>query len=219
MSSHLVFDLDKLRDRCDEVNPIDAQPTVDALKAKLKKYPDLYALAAPQIGIKERVICIKYNNGVIKEYINPMVLESSGSHYAIEKDISAPEKEFITLRPTQIHVRYQTSDAKPEENILKDSVAEVFSRMMNYLDGVAIDEDGLEIDPEWDFDALSNNDQKELINYLYPIFIKQRKDKMDKLVDEDKDARELKEAMEFMKAVDEGKVQFDYSVKKEIHSA
>ena len=165
MSRHLVFDVEALRDRCDEVNPIDAQQTVKDLTTKLNKYDDLYALAAPQIGIKERVICIKYNNGVIKEYINPMILESSDYHYCIENDISIPEKRFITLRPNKIKIRYQIQTAKPEENILNDAVAEVFTRMMNYLDGVALDEDGLEIDNEWNFDELSDKDKKQLVNY------------------------------------------------------
>lgn len=212
MSKHLVFELEKLRDRADEINPIDAQNTVKELKAKIKKYPDLYALSAPQIGIKERVICIKFNDGVIKEYINPMIVKSSGYHYSREKDISIPEKEFFVLRPDEIQINYQTDTAKPEQNILRGAAAETFVRMVNYLDGVVLDEDGLEIDPEWDFDNLSEKDQKELINYLYPIYIKQRSDKMNKIVDDDKDAKELKEAMEFMQAVDEGKVQFDTSI-------
>lgn len=213
MSNHLVFDLNKLRDRSDEVNPIDAQKTINELKAKLKKYPDLYALSAPQIGIKERVICIKFNNGIMKEYINPMIIKSSGYHYSREKDISIPEKEFFALRPDEIQINYQTETARPEENILRGAAAEIFVRMVNYLDGVVLDEDGLEIDPEWNFDNLSKKDQKQLVNYLYPIYIRQRAYKMNRIVNEDKDARELKEAIEFMKDVDEGKVQFDTSVK------
>lgn len=219
MSKHLEFDLDKLRDRSDEVNPIDARSTIKELKEKLKKYPTLYALSAPQIGIKERVICIKFNDGVIKEYINPMIVKSSDYHYSRERDISIPDKEFFVLRPNKIQVNYQTATAKPEENILNGPAAETFVRMVNYLDGVVLDEDGLEIDPEWDFDNLSNKDQKQLINYLYPIYIKQKADKINKIVNEDKDAKELKEAMDFMKAVNEGKVQFDTSIKSEKKNA
>ena len=63
MANNLIFDLDELRERVDEVNPIDAQSTVKALITKLKKYDSLYALCAPQIGIKERVIVFKYNKG------------------------------------------------------------------------------------------------------------------------------------------------------------
>ena len=148
-----------------------------------------------------------------------MIVKSSDYHYLRERDISIPDKEFIVFRPSEIRIRYQDEYAKPEENILKSPVAETFVRMVNYLDGVVLDEDGLEIDPEWDFDNLSNKDQKQLINYLYPIYIKQRTDKINKIVNEDKDAKELKEAMDFMKAVDEGKVQFDTSVKSEKKNA
>ena len=62
-----------------------------------------------------------------------MVLKSEGLHLVRERDISIPDQEFICPRPNKILVRYQTETAKPEENILKDSVAEVFDRMMNYL--------------------------------------------------------------------------------------
>ena len=193
MSKHLIFDLDKLHDRCDEVNPIDAQQTVKEITLKLNKYKDLYALSAPQLGIKERVLCIKYNNGVIKEYINPVILKASKYHYIREHDITIPEKEFIALRPTEILVRYQTNTAKPEENIVKDSAAEIFDRMVNYLDGLTLEDVALPIDEEWKFDELTEEDQKELV---------------------DKDAKELKDAIDFMTAVDEGKVTLDYSYKK-----
>ena len=215
MSAHLIFDLEELHERCDEVNPLDAEKTIVDLTAKLKKYKELYALSAPQIGVKERVICIKYNNDVIKEYVNPVVLKSSNFHYTRERDVTIPETEFISLRPNEILIRYQTKTAKPEENILKGSVAEVFDRMMNYLDGVTLDENSLPIDPEWNFDELNEKDQLELINYLFPLFIKHRSEKANNDVQNDPDAKELQEAIEFMKAVDEGKVKFDRSCKKE----
>ena len=74
MAKHLIFDLDQLRQDCDEVNPLDAQQTVRDLTAKLKKYDDLYALSAPQIGVKERIRCIKeYAN--VGKIISAIILE------------------------------------------------------------------------------------------------------------------------------------------------
>lgn len=203
MSTHLIFDLEQLHEICDEINPIDAQQTVGELTAKLKKYKDLFALSAPQIGKKERVICIKYNDGVIKEYINPMVMESSEYHLVREKDVSIPEKEFICPRPGKILVRYQLASAKPEENILREVVAEVFDRMMHYLEGITLEDYGLEVEGE--FDKASEEEQGEIID-LYIKSLKKRKELLDDNIENDKDAKELKEAIRFMKAVDKGEV-------------
>lgn len=205
MSSHLVFDVEQLHERCDEVNPIDANQTVLDLTAKLKKYNDIFALAAPQIGKKERVICIKYNDGVIKEYINPMVLKTEGTHLVREKDISIAEKEFIAPRPNKMLVRYQTKDARPEENILKDAVAETFDRMMNYLEGITLEDIGLEVDEE--FDKAPEEDRNAIIN-MYVESLKRREEILQDNINDDKDAKELQEAIRFMEAVDKGEVQF-----------
>ena len=203
MSSHLVFDVEQLHERCDEVNPIDANQTVLDLTAKLKKYKDIFALAAPQIGKKERVICIKYNDGIIKEYINPMVLKSGGTHLVREKDISIAEKEFIAPRPNKMLVRYQTKEAKPEENILKGAVAETFDRMMHYLEGITLEDIGLEIDE--DFDKASDEERNEIIK-LYIESLKKREEILQDNIDNDKDAKELQDAIKFMEAVDRGEV-------------
>ena len=206
MGKHLVFDLDKLREYCDEVNPLDAKQTIQDLKSKLKKYKDLYALSAPQIGINERVICIKFNDGVIKEYINPMVLKSEGLHLVRERDISIPDQEFISPRPNKILVRYQTCDAKPEENILKDSVAEVFDRMMHYLQGVTLEDYGL---PVLDgFDDLSSDEQQEIIS-MYLESLKKREVLLNDNIENDPDAKELRDAIKFMEAVDKGEVTLE----------
>lgn len=205
MSTHLIFDLNDLHDICDEVNPLDAKKTVDDIKVKLNKYKDLYALSAPQIGVKERVICIKFNDGVIKEYINPMVMKAEGFHLVREKDITIPDKEFICPRPNKIYVRYQRQDARPEENILKDSVAEVFDRMMNYLQGVTLDDYGLEVIDG--FDEAPEEEQKQVIE-MYLESLKKREETLNDNIENDKDAKELSEAIRFMEAVDKGEVTF-----------
>lgn len=212
MANNLIFDLDELRERVDEVNPIDAQSTVNALIAKLKKYPDLYALCAPQIGIKERVVVFKYNNkeskkdNVYKEYINPRIFKAEEYHLVREKDISIPEKEFISPRPRKIFIEYQTKDAVPETNVLKDNSAEVFDRMIQYLDGITLEDYGLEVIPE--FDEASQEEQQEVIDAYIKSF-KTKAEEMNKEVEEDKDARELRDAIKFMEQVDEGKVKLE----------
>ena len=207
MAHTLVFDLDELKERVDEVNPIDAQSTVKALIAKLKKYKELYALSAPQIGIKERVIVFKYNNGeMYKEYINPRIFKAEEYHLVREKDISCPDKEFISPRPGKIFIEYQTQDARPETNVLKDNAAEVFDRMMQYLDGITLEDYGLEVIPE--FDEAKEEDKQEVID-MYLKSFKTRAEELNKEIEQDKDAKQLKDAIDFMAAAKEGKIQFE----------
>ena len=204
---HLIFDLDELRERANEVNPIDAQETVTALTAKLKKYDSLYALCAPQIGIKERVIVFKYNKGKLyKEYINPRIFKAEDYHLVREKDISSPEKEFISPRPGKIFIEYQTQDAKPETDVLKDNAAEVFDRMMHYLDGITLEDYGLEVIEG--FDEAPEEDRQEVID-MYLKSLKTKEEELNKEIEQDEDAKRLKDAIDFMAAAEEGKIQFE----------
>lgn len=204
---HLIFDLDELRERVDEVNPIDAQETVKALTAKLKKYDSLYALCAPQIGIKERVIVFKYNKGKLyKEYINPRIFKAENYHLVREKDISSPEKEFISPRPGKIFIEYQTQDAKPETDVLKDNAAEVFDRMMHYLDGITLEDYGLEVIEG--FDEAPEEDRQEVID-MYLKSLKTKEEELNKEIEQDEDAKRLKGAIDFMAAAEAGKIQFE----------
>lgn len=215
MANHLIFDLDELRERVDEVNPIDAQETVRALTAKLKKYDSLYALCAPQIGIKERVIVFKYNKGKLyKEYINPRIFKAEDYHLVREKDISSPEKEFISPRPGKIFIEYQTQDAKPETNVLKDNAAEVFDRMMHYLDGITLEDYGLEVIKG--FDDAPEEDRQEVID-MYLKSLKIREEELNKEIEQDEDAKRLKSAIDFMAAAEEGKIQFEDIPEKELN--
>lgn len=215
MSYNLIFDLDELRERVDEVNPIDAQETVRALTAKLKKYDSLYALCAPQIGIKERVIVFKYNKGKLyKEYINPRIFKAEDYHLVREKDISSPEKEFISPRPGKVFIEYQTQDAKPETNVLKDNAAEVFDRMVHYLDGITLEDYGLEIIKG--FDEAPEEERQEVID-MYLKSLKTREEELNKEIEQDEDAKRLKGAIDFMAAAEEGKIQFEDIPEKELN--
>lgn len=217
MAYNLVFDLDKLRERVDEVNPIDARETVRGLIAKLKKYDNLYALSAPQIGVQERVIVFKYKDSkkkdVYKEYINPRILKYEDYHLVREMDISVEGKEFISPRPQKILIEYQTQDAAPETNVLKGNNAEIFDRMMQYLDGITLEDYGLEVIPE--FDEATDEERQEVIDAYLKSF-KTREEELKKEIEKDKEAKELSDAIDFMSAVEEGKVELVDLAKDEL---
>lgn len=204
MSYSIVSKPEKLKQRVDEVNPIDAQSTVKTLIAKLKKYDSLYALCAPQVGIQERVIVLKFANNTFKEFINPRIFKAEEYHLVREKDISFPDKEFICPRPGKVFIEYQAQNAKPESNVLKNGSAEIFDRMMNYLDGITLEDYGLEVIPE--FDEASKEDQQEVID-MYLNSLKTRTEELNKSIENDKDAKQLVDAINFMASVEVGKTK------------
>lgn len=206
MAHTLVFDLDELRERVDEVNPIDAQETVRLLTAKLKKYDTLHALCGPQIGIKERVIVLKFKNGVYKEYINPRIFRFKDYHLVRERDISCGEYDYISPRPGKIFIEYFTKDAHPETDVLKGNSAEIFDRMVNYLDGIPLADYGLEVMEG--FDEADDDEKQQIIN-MYIESLKTRGKVLNDNIEHDKDAKELNNAIRFMAAVDEGKVTLE----------
>lgn len=217
MAYNLVFDLDRLKERVDEVNPIDARETVKALIAKLKKYDNLYALSAPQIGVQERVIVFKYkdskNKDVYKEYINPKIVRYEDYHLVREMDVSIVGREFISPRPQKIFIEYQTQDAVPETNVLKGNSAEIFDRMMQYLDGITLEDYGLEVISE--FDEATEEERQEVIDAYLKSF-KTREKAIKEEIEKDKDAKELSDAIDFMTAVEEGKVELMDLSKEEL---
>ena len=206
MSNALIFDADKLRERADEINPLDARGTVNMLIAKMNKYPELYALAAPQIGIKERVIVLKFDGNNYREYINPRIFKSQKYHLVREKDISFPDKEFISPRPGKIFIEYQNKWAAPETDVMKGNTAEVFDRMMNYLDGIPLEDYGLEVLPE--FDEASEDEKQQVVD-MYLNSLKTRSELLNANIEQDKDAKELRDAIKFMEGVEEGKIKLE----------
>ena len=142
--------LEKLWTRCDEIDVEEAAPIVAKLKDVLFDRKEFVALAAPQIRKKKRIFGIKFANGDIRAFINPMITKTEGLHFSRENSPSIPDKEFIVPRYDRIIAIYQTPTGAIEENIFEGAVAEVFQQMVQLLDGITLADLGLEIIPEWD---------------------------------------------------------------------
>jgi len=189
-----------------EVNPIDARPTVQKLIDILKVRDDLNALCAPQIGIAERVIVLKFDKGIYKEFINPIIFKAEGYKLVREKDISMSGKEYLVLRPDKILIGFQDMNAAPHENYLKEYAAEIFERMQHYLDGITANIHGMELLEG--FDNLSKKDQAAVVD-IYRKSIAKKYEAIEKAIAEDKDAKELREGIEFLTKVATGEVELD----------
>lgn len=119
------------------------------LKEVLNANTNLFALAAPQIGINKRIFCIKFNDS-IKAFINPIISKKTGNIIGPETCASLPGKEILISRPEEITVVYYNEDFKYEDNKLLGIAARLFDQQYQLLDGVSPADLGLVSDIEQD---------------------------------------------------------------------
>lgn len=207
-------DLEKLAKRSEELPVIGANlqlsmgvaSLVKDLRDTLRVNDNLVALAAPQIGRFDRMFAIKFSNGDIRTFINPMITKTEGLHLTREVSPSLPDREFIVPRHDRVIGVYQTPTGKPEENVFEGVVAEVFQHMVQLLDGVLISDIGMEVFE--DFDNATEEEQKEVLN-AYLDHIKAQSDALNKEIDEDDELRQTRDAIEFVKGLALGEVTLE----------
>lgn len=205
----IVKDLKKLNDRVDEAileNEEQLNLDTQSIKEVLYKHKELFALSAPQVGIKSRIFCIKFANGDIRTFINPMIIKSSGMHLSRETNASIPDKEFILVRGDEIQATYQTPVGKVETNLFQGIVSEVFQQMTQLLDGIMISDIGLEVLEGWDEATQEERDQ---VIDMYLDSLKLKSDELRKEIDESPDLKEIDNAINFMTSVAEGKTKLE----------
>lgn len=76
----IIKDTEKLRERCDEINAASVfqngtvKNIAKDLKKTIVKYKDLVALSAPQLGYKYRIFCMRFKDGSIRTFVNPLIV-------------------------------------------------------------------------------------------------------------------------------------------------
>jgi peptide deformylase len=216
-------DLDKLMQRSDEVAVVggdlqirpDVAKIIKDLKDTILANKNLVSLAAPQIGKFDRIFCIRFANGDIRAFINPMISKTDGIHLVREISPSLPERAFIVPRHNRIIAMYQTPSGKPEESVFEGVVAEIFQHMVQILDGVLISDIGLEVFE--DFDNASEEEKTQVLD-AYLKELKSREDTMNKEIEGNEDLKKTRDAIKFLEGVATGKITMekqDELVKKE----
>lgn len=199
-------DLSKLWNRSEEVTIEDAQDVVQKLKRALFEREEAVALAAPQLRKKVRIFCIKFSNGDIRAFINPMITKTEGLHFSRENCLSIPGKDYIVPRNDRIIAIYQTPTGQVEENIFEGVVGEVFQQMVQMLDGVLISDLGLEVFPEFDG---ASEEEKNAVLEAYLSSLTKLSDEINEDISNDKLLSETRDAIDFMTAVATGKVELE----------
>lgn len=209
----LVLKKDKsfLRDRCDEVqlNMIEKPRVVkliNDLKDTLNADKRLVALAASQLGKKERIFCIKFSNGDIRAFINPVIIKHEGTHLSREVSIGLDDVEYIVPRATDIVATYQTPDMVDtcDMNKFSGAVAEVFQQMCDLLDGILLEDIGLEIIPG--FDEASEEEKQEVIS-MYLESLERRKETLEKEIENSPAAKDVDKSIQFIKELQAGNIE------------
>ncbi len=129
-------DLAILRRKAKTVDRID-----DRVRALLDDMAEtMYAsdgagLAAPQIGVSERLVVIDVGNGLIK-LINPVLLSSSGEATALEGCLSIPDRFALVNRPEKVIVEAVNTEGKPIRLRGKGDLARAFCHEIDHLNGI-----------------------------------------------------------------------------------
>lgn len=208
----IVKDKEQLSSRCDEINVQEnlkhVTKVVNDLKDTLRANKDLMALSAPQIGVNERVFCVRFADGEIKSFINPMITKIQGKCLMIEKALNS-DQEYLMQRPERILVGYQLPTGKAETDLsLKNPLSAIFEQMIDIIDGTLFFKQeflGLPIDNAY---YKAPQEQKdELHKWYLETYIPSKVEELQKIADNDKDIKETCDAINFMSSVISGETE------------
>lgn len=95
-------------------------------------------LAAPQVGILKRVFVVDTTGDDPRVFINPEIIETSGSQTAEEGCLSVPGKCAVVTRPNYVKVRAYDLDMKPFELEGTELLAGRFSMRMTIWTAISM---------------------------------------------------------------------------------
>lgn len=217
MVREIITDIENLTYRSDECdirkNSKAIRGTVVDLKETMKQN-NLPALCGPQIGIPIRVIVLNID-GRYKALCNPFITEANGFTLAREADPCFPGKQFIVPRYNKIVVNYLNPLGKIESKQLIGLGAYLLQQCVDHLEGIVVDEIGMEVDE--DFDNATEDERAQVIKYFMESLDIRYQD-LQKEIEEDPEAKKLSDAIKFMQASQRGEIEFDepLTVVKEI---
>ena len=93
-------------------------------------------LAAPQVGVNKRIFLVDTEETGIIEFINPVVLGTSGSQYGVEGCLSVKGKWGDVKRPRKITIEAYDRYGKKFKIVGRDFLAKAMSHENDHLDGI-----------------------------------------------------------------------------------
>lgn len=226
----IVTDINQFQDRVDEINGANSfesiKSVVSDIKQALYDNKDNVALCAPQIGEKLRLFVVKTAGAEIsgesrfKVFLNPLIVKKEGLHLSKETNLSFKNKKFIIPRSNEVHVAYQTIDGQIQSETYKGAYGEVVQQMIEMLDGITLNDYGLEIDD--DFEKASKADKEKIVE-MYLDTLKLNSTNLNTEINNNSELLEMNKTIDFMsgvlagdiKPVDENGNIVDLNTKKE----
>lgn len=179
---------------------------VSDVKKTLKKN-NLTSLSAPAIGYNKRVFCIDFSDSEVKTFINPVVTSQSELKLAREICSSLPGKEYLVPRHFEVDIIYETPSGRIKTNRFKDVAAYVVQHELDHLNGVYLEDIGLEV--EQDFDDATEEERQEIIS-MYLDSLGRRQEALNTEINDDKELSVISERLRFSEALAKGEVTFEH---------
>ena len=204
---NIETDLNKFEERVDEITSEisfdEVKATISRIKKYLNSHKEAVCLCAPQVGVNLRLFVVKKaqdnNYGErYKVFLNPMIVSKEGLHLSRENNLSIPDKEFIIPRFNKIHLAYQEYDGHVNAETFIGTYAEVIQQMVEMLDGITLEDYGLEIDEN--FDKAKKKD-KEAIIQMYLEFLSKNYSSLNTEIQNDPELKQLNDTIEFNKGL------------------
>lgn len=93
-------------------------------------------LAAPQIGVQQRLFVYDVGDGEQHVLVNPEIVESEGEWLYEEGCLSIPGLSFEIVRPKIVHLRGRDLDGNEVELEADELLARLFQHELDHLNGV-----------------------------------------------------------------------------------
>ena len=207
----IIKDADILSDWSVEIDPVKngklAQEIILALKNTMREQ-GLSSLAAPQIGYKYRIFCIRFGKDDYRTYINPLIENNTNITMSRETCSSIDNKTFMIPRFSKITMLYVTPLGKVMKSTFTGKAAHSAQHCIDHLNGVMVSDLGLELDEL--FDNASTEEQEEVIKmYIESLDLRQKALKEE--IEHTEELKELNDAIDFMASVKSGQTVLDDS--------
>lgn len=207
----IIKDADILSDWSVEIDPVKngklAQEIILALKNTMREQ-GLSSLAAPQIGYKYRIFCIRFGKDDYRTYINPLIENNTNITMSRETCSSIDNKTFMIPRFSKIAMLYVTPLGKVMKSTFTGKAAHSAQHCIDHLNGVMVSDLGLELDEL--FDNASTEEQEEVIKmYIESLDLRQKALKEE--IEHTEELKELNDAIDFMASVKSGQTVLDDS--------
>ena len=125
-----------LRERCKEVTKFDGElhALLDNMKETLFD-ADGAGLAAPQVGVPVRAVCVNVEEGYF-EFINPVFVWQKGEQTGPEGCLSVRGKQGNVRRPMKVKLIYQDRNGNKYALVAREFFARAVCHELDHLDGV-----------------------------------------------------------------------------------